>query len=242
SLSLSLSLSLLSSQTESKAADSMLQFVSNQVGDFPDLFEDQMASAGSAQSGASTTPAPRPTPQTPRTPTPAAYQSSNSSLTPSQTLSPQSLPLTPPLTPVQTPSPTAVSSGQQVTRTPPLLHMFNPTSFVSSFKVLQPQMQSIMTSQQLQPMTIQHQRVLTSNGIQTLSTAPAAVMQNDLNTSSFNVPESVLVQQPQILKTDSLVLTTLKPDGTQVLSTMQSPAGIATLTTPIQNTALQVPV
>lgn len=52
----------------------------------------------------------------------------------------------------------------------------------------------------------------------------------------------VLVQQPQILKTDSLVLTTLKPDGTQVLSTMQSPTGITTLTTPIQNTALQVPV
>lgn len=52
----------------------------------------------------------------------------------------------------------------------------------------------------------------------------------------------VLVQQPQILKTDSLVLTTLKPDGTQVLSTVQSPTGITTLTTPIQNTALQVPV
>lgn len=52
----------------------------------------------------------------------------------------------------------------------------------------------------------------------------------------------VLVQQPQILKTESLVLTTLKPDGTQVLSTMQSPTGITTLTTPIQNTALQVPV
>uniref|UniRef100_A0A3B5MAR8 Sterol regulatory element-binding protein 2 n=1 Tax=Xiphophorus couchianus TaxID=32473 RepID=A0A3B5MAR8_9TELE len=30
----------------------------------------------------------------------------------------------------------------------------------------------------------------------------------------------------------------LKPDGTQVLSTMQSPAGITTLTTPIQNTTL----
>ncbi|XP_060883188.1 sterol regulatory element-binding protein 2 isoform X2 [Labrus mixtus] len=287
--------------------DEMLQFVSNQVGDFPDLFEDQMASAGSAQSGAST--APRPTPQTPRTPTPAAYQSTNSSLTPSQTLSPQSLPLTPPLTPVQTPSPTAVSSGQQqqVTRTPPLLQprpqvvqpiqpqpqqtaqptiqmhtqgiamqtqsfpghtlvqthsqtplpiqtqaaqtvmitsnggrfIQNPVichqSPAPSFQVLQPQMQSIMTSQQLQPMTIQHQRVLTSNGIQTLSTAPTAVMQQQMQ----QVP--VLVQQPQILKTDSLVLTTLKPDGTQVLSTMQSPAGIATLTTPIQNTALQVP-
>lgn len=43
--------------------------------------------------------------------------------------------------------------------------------------VLQPHVQSIMTSPQVQPMTIQHQRVLTSTGqtIQTLSTAPAAV-------------------------------------------------------------------
>lgn len=51
----------------------------------------------------------------------------------------------------------------------------------------------------------------------------------------------VLVHQPQILKTDSLVMT-LKPDGTQVLSTMQNPTGITTLTTPIQTTALQMPV
>lgn len=38
-------------------------------------------------------------------------------------------------------------------------------------------MQSIMTSQQLQPVTIQHQRVLTPTGqtIQTLSTAPTTV-------------------------------------------------------------------
>lgn len=43
--------------------------------------------------------------------------------------------------------------------------------------VLQPQMQSIMTSPQLQPVTIQHQRVLTQGGqtIQTLSTAPTTV-------------------------------------------------------------------
>lgn len=42
------------------------------------------------------------------------------------------------------------------------------------FPVLQPQVQSIMTSPQLQPVTIQHQRVLTPTGqtIQTLSTAP----------------------------------------------------------------------
>lgn len=103
----------------------MLQFVSNQVGDFPDLFEDQMTSV--QRSGASATPRPAAqipqTPQTPQTPAPAVYQSPNVGLAPSQTLSPQSLPLTPPLTPAQTPSPTTASSGQQqqVTRSPPLL-------------------------------------------------------------------------------------------------------------------------
>lgn len=104
----------------------MLQFVSNQVGDFPDLFEDQMSSAASLQSGgAGVTPraaiqTPL-TPQTPQTPTPVAYQSSNVGLAASQTLSPQSLPLTPPLTPAQTPSPATASTQQQVTRSPPLL-------------------------------------------------------------------------------------------------------------------------
>lgn len=283
--------------------DEMLQFVSNQVGDFPDLFEDQMNAAGSMQSAATAAPRPPvPTPQTPRTPTPQVYQSPGVGLAPSRTLSPQSLPLTPPLTPAQTPSPTAV----QITRSPPLLQprpqlvqplqpqqaaqpaiqmhtqpipmqtqgfpvhtlvqthcqatlpiqtqapqtvmitsgggrlIQNPVichqSPTPSFQVLQPQVQSIMTSPQLQQVAIQHQRVLTPAGqtIQTLSAAPTAVhaVQQQV--------QQVLVQQPQILKTDSLVLTT-QPDGTQVLSTMQSPTGITTLTTPIQSTALQVP-
>lgn len=104
----------------------MLQFVSNQVGDFPDLLEDQMTSAGSVQSASSSSTA-RPviqTPQTPQTPTTAVYQSSTVNLTASQALStPHPLPLTPPLTPAQTPSPTttAVSGQQLVTRSPPLL-------------------------------------------------------------------------------------------------------------------------
>ncbi|XP_026852166.1 sterol regulatory element-binding protein 2 isoform X1 [Electrophorus electricus] len=109
----------------------------------------------------------------------------------------------------------------------------------SGIQVLQPQVQSIVTSPQVQPLTIQHQRVLTPAGqtIQTLSTAPTAV--HTVSPQVHQVP--VLVHQPQILKTDSLVLTTLKPDGTQVLSTMQNPGGITTLTTPLQSTALQVP-
>uniref|UniRef100_A0A9J7XAD4 Sterol regulatory element-binding protein 2 n=1 Tax=Cyprinus carpio carpio TaxID=630221 RepID=A0A9J7XAD4_CYPCA len=95
-------------------------------------------------------------------------------------------------------------------------------------------MQSIMTSPQVQQMTIQHQRLLTPSGqtIQTLSTTP-------VHTVSQQVP--VLLHQPQILKADSLVLTTLKPDGTQVLSTVQNTPGITTLTAPIQTTSLQVP-
>ncbi|XP_072225097.1 sterol regulatory element-binding protein 2 [Leuresthes tenuis] len=296
--------------------DEMLQFVSNQVGDFPDLFEDQMTPAGSLQSGsASSNPQPAiQTPQTPQTSNTVVYQVSSASLSPSQTLSPQSVPLTPPLTPIQTPSPITTPTVQQhVTRSPPLLQprpqliqpiqpqpqqpvqqtiqmhtqgvpmqtqsfpvhtlvqthsqtalpiqtqaaqtvmiassggqsrfIQNPVichqNHASGFQVLQPQVQSIMTSSQLQPVTIQHQRVLTPTGqtIQTLSTAPTAV--HTVQQQMQQVP--VLVQQPQILKTDSLVLTTLKPDGTQVLSTMQSPTGITTLTTPIQNTALQVP-
>lgn len=101
----------------------MLQFVSNQVGDFPDLFEDQMNAAGSMQSAATAPPRPSaPTPQTPRTPTPQVYQNPGVGLAPSQTLSPQSLPLTPPLTPAQTPSPTAApTTTAQITRSPPLL-------------------------------------------------------------------------------------------------------------------------
>nr|XP_029492051.1 sterol regulatory element-binding protein 2-like isoform X1 [Oncorhynchus nerka] len=340
--------------------DEMLQFVSNQVGDFPDLFEDQMSSAGSLQNGAGATP--RPPPQAPQTPqtTTTVYQHSNVTLTPTQTLAQQSLPLTPPQTPVQT-----FSSGQHQIRAPPLLqprpqvqaiqpqpqvqaiqpqmqaiqpqpqmqaiqpqpqmqaiqpqmqaiqpqmqaiqpqmqaiqpqmqaiqsqqqptiqvhsqsipmqaHSFpvhtlvqthnqalpiqsqaqtvmitssggqsrfiqNPVichqSPTTSFQVLQPQMQSIMTSPQVQPMTIQHQRLLqTGQTIQTLSTAPTVhTMQQQVQ----QLP--LLVHQPQILKTENLVLTTLKPDGTQVLSTMQNP-GITTLTHPIQTQTLQVP-
>ncbi|XP_047428528.1 sterol regulatory element-binding protein 2 isoform X2 [Mugil cephalus] len=302
--------------------DEMLQFVSNQAGDFPDLFEDQMTG------GASSTQ--QPTIQTPQAPqtltaaaaaaTPAAVATAASYHSPKITLaSSQSVPLTPPLTPVQTPSPNTSSLQQQqqqqqqqlVTRSPPLLQprpqvvqpiqpqpqqMAQPTiqmhtqaipmqtqnfpvhtlvqthnqtplpiqtqaqtvmiasnggqsrfiqnpvichqSPAPSFQVLQPQMQSIMTSQQLQPVTIQHQRVLTQGG-QTIQTLSAPTTVHAVQQQMQQLP--VLVQQPQILKTDSLVLTTLKPDGTQVLSTMQSPAGITTLTTPIQNTALQVP-
>uniref|UniRef100_A0A8C9U8W4 Sterol regulatory element-binding protein 2 n=1 Tax=Scleropages formosus TaxID=113540 RepID=A0A8C9U8W4_SCLFO len=201
--------------------DEMLQFVSNQVGDFPDLFEEQMSSASLPNA-----PRPQPVQQVAPPPQPQA---------PGFPMQAHGQPL-----PVQTQAPTVMFA--------PTLTSASPSRFIQnsvichqsptpSFQVLQPQMQSIVTSPQVQPVAIQHQRVLTPAGqtIQTLSTAPTTV-----HTVSQQV-QQVLVHQPQILKTDSLVLTTLKPDGTQVLSTVQNPAGITTLTTPIQTTALQVP-
>uniref|UniRef100_A0A671PFP3 Sterol regulatory element-binding protein 2 n=1 Tax=Sinocyclocheilus anshuiensis TaxID=1608454 RepID=A0A671PFP3_9TELE len=126
-----------------------------------------------------------------------------------------------------------------------------------SFSVLQPQMQSIMTSPQVQPMTIQHQRLLTPSGqtFQTHTRLHTHTLSHTLTlythtlshaAVSFSVlqpqMQSIMTSpQPQILKTDSLVLTTLKPDGTQVLSTVHNPPGITTLTAPIQTTSLQVP-
>uniref|UniRef100_A0A8C3G9Y9 Sterol regulatory element-binding protein 2 n=1 Tax=Cyclopterus lumpus TaxID=8103 RepID=A0A8C3G9Y9_CYCLU len=220
--------------------DEMLQFVSNQVGDFPDLFEDQMNSAGSVQSGGSMPLTPPLTPT--QTPSPAAVSTVQQQVAPQQHRSPpllQPRPQTqsfPVHTLVQTHSQTGMPIQTQAAQTVMIASNGGQSRFIQSpvichqspgsgFQVLQPQMQSIMTSQQLQPMTIQHQRVLTPTcqTIQTLS-APTTVhaMQQQM--------QQVLVQQPQILKTDSLVL-----------STMQSPTGITTLTTPIQNTALQVP-
>ncbi|MFT7803994.1 sterol regulatory element-binding protein 2-like [Arapaima gigas] len=97
----------------------------------------------------------------------------------------------------------------------------------TGFQVLQPQVQNIVTSPSVQPITFQPQSVLASasSAIQTVS----------------QPVQQVLVHQPQLIKTDPLVLAALKADGTQVLSTMQSPGSITTLTAPIQTTTLQVP-
>uniref|UniRef100_A0A8C7FFS3 Sterol regulatory element-binding protein 2 n=1 Tax=Oncorhynchus kisutch TaxID=8019 RepID=A0A8C7FFS3_ONCKI len=217
--------------------DEMLQFVSNQVGDFPDLFEDQMASAGSLQNGAGATPRPPlQAPQTPQTTTTMQAIQPQPQQQPTIQVHSQSIPMQthsfPVHTlvqthnqalPIQTQAQTVMitSSGGQsrFIQNPVICHQ-SPTT---SFQVLQPQMQSIMTSPQVQPMTIQHQRLLqTGQTIQTLSTAPTVhTMQQQV--------QQLLVHQPQILKTENLVL-----------STMQNP-GITTLTHPIQTQTLQVP-
>ncbi|ELW64427.1 Sterol regulatory element-binding protein 2 [Tupaia chinensis] len=114
----------------------------------------------------------------------------------------------------------------------------------TSFQVLQPQVQSLVTSSQVQPVTIQQQvqtvqaqRVLTQTANGTLQTLAPATVQTVAAPQVQQVP--VLVQ-PQIIKTDSLVLTTLKTDGSPVMAAVQNPA-LTALTTPIQTAALQVP-
>ncbi|XP_028671153.2 sterol regulatory element-binding protein 2 [Erpetoichthys calabaricus] len=296
--------------------DEMLQFVSNQVGDFPDLFEDQL-NPNLAPSSDPTVHAglrnfrPSPpqqqqqqqmmTPSHPQTQHPAQqqlYSPQSVGVSPVQAApqlvpasvnqSPQPLTLSPAQTPQLVPVTNLGSSmGSAQARGAPLLQprppqhiqqslpqtqtqtvMLTPSqaqtriiqhpviyqSPTTGFQVLQPQVQSLVTSSQVQPVTIQHQvqtqRVLTQTGASTIQTLTPACTQTfqtltsappTVQTVSQQVQQvPVLVHQPQIIKTDSLVLTTLKPDGTQVLSTMQNP-GITTLTTPLQTTALQVP-
>ncbi|KAJ8384121.1 hypothetical protein AAFF_G00208230 [Aldrovandia affinis] len=272
--------------------DDMLQFVSNQVDDFPDLFQDQTAPRGAKNSELGTPMQTSQTPQTLQTPGAASFQTSP----------PASLPLTAPQTPVQVSLPSVPAQF----RTPPLLQpkpqlfaqiqpqqnqallvqsqglavhsqalasqmqhqgvpvqtqaqrvMFTPgltsgpqspfiqssiiyhQSPTSGFQVLHPQVQSIMTPHQFQPMTFQHQSVLTPSGqtIHTLATAPPTVQA--VSQQVQQVP--VLIHQPQIINMDSLVLTTLSPDGAQVLSSVRNTPGITTLNTPIQTAGLQLP-
>ncbi|EPQ04204.1 Sterol regulatory element-binding protein 2 [Myotis brandtii] len=213
----------------------MLQFVSNQVGEFSDLFSEQLC--GSFPSGATS-------------PQAAALQVK---------VSPTSVPNPPRATPVlqprpqPQPQPQAQLQQQTVMITPtfstapqtriiqqPLIYQ----NAATSFQVLQPQVQSLVTSSQVQPVTIQQQvqtvqaqRVLTQTANGTLQTLAPATVQTVAAPQVQQVP--VLVQ-PQIIKTDSLVLTTLKTDGSPVMATVQNPA-LTALTTPIQTAALQVP-
>ncbi|KAJ8263958.1 hypothetical protein GJAV_G00143520 [Gymnothorax javanicus] len=107
-----------------------------------------------------------------------------------------------------------------------------------SIHVLQPHIQSIVTSTPIQPMAFQHHSVLSPAGqsIQTLATAHPTVQ---------TVPQQVqqiLVQQPQIIKTESMVITTLNRSVMpQVLTSVQNPPAISGLTAPIQTSTLQVP-
>ncbi|KAM8980976.1 sterol regulatory element-binding protein 2 isoform X1 [Sarcophilus harrisii] len=274
--------------------DEMLQFVSSQVGDFPDLFSDQLcssafpggsggntgssASANTSTGGTLESPSSRPYSQPPVPAATAATTATATVATAATAASPAgaatSFPQTSPVqikvppAPVSTPprpapllqprlqpqpQPQPQLQQQTVMITPtfstapqtriiqqPLLYQNSATSF----QVLQPQVPSLVTSPQVQPVTIQQQvqtvqaqRVLTQAANGTIQTLAPATVQTVAAPQVQQVP--VLVQ-PQIIKTDSLVLTTLKTDGSPVMAAVQNPA-LTALTTPIQTTALQVP-
>ncbi|KAJ1062543.1 hypothetical protein K5549_018578, partial [Capra hircus] len=212
----------------------MLQFVSNQVGEFPDLFSEPLCGSfpgggsgngngngsGSGGGGGPTPPRaapvlqPRPQPQPP----------------PPAPLPPQTVMIT---------STFSTAPQTRIIQQPVIYQ-----NAATSFQVLQPQVQSLVTSSQVQPVaiqqqvqTVQAQRVLTQTANGTLQTLAPATVQTVAAPQVQQVP--VLVQ-PQIIKTDSLVLTTLKTDGSPVMAAVQNPA-LTALTTPIQTAALQVP-
>ncbi|KAM7178789.1 sterol regulatory element-binding protein 2 isoform 3-T3 [Macrochelys suwanniensis] len=239
--------------------DEMLQFVSNQAGEFPDLFSEQLCGTFQSNGGGSSG-------GTLDHPLQSSYSQAQLQSFPSTAASPQ-------LQAVQVKVPQATAPAPQ--RSAPLLQprpqlqpqlqqqtvMITPTfssapqtrfiqqpliyqNAATSFQVLQPQVQSLVTSSQVQPVTIQQQvqtvqaqRVFTQAANGTIQTLTPATVQTVAAPQVQQVP--VLVQ-PQIIKTDSLVLTTLKADGNPVMAAVHNPA-LTTLTTPIQTTALQVP-
>ncbi|XP_040410434.1 sterol regulatory element-binding protein 2 isoform X2 [Cygnus olor] len=237
--------------------DEMLQFVSNQAGDFPDLFSDSLCgtfqggggtttTSSSSSSGSGTLDPPRPYGQAPLQPFPPPAASpqlqSVQVKVPPQRPAPllQPRPQLQPQLQQQTVmiAPTFSSAPQTRIIQQPVIYQNTATSF----QVLQPQVQSLVTSSQVQPVAIQQQvqavqaqRVLTQAAGGTIQTLAPATVQTVAAPQVQQVP--VLVQ-PQIIKTDSLVLTTLKADGNPVMAAVQNPA-LTALTTPIQTTALQ---
>ncbi|KAL6476921.1 hypothetical protein MHYP_G00154200 [Metynnis hypsauchen] len=99
-----------------------------------------------------------------------------------------------------------------------------------------PSVPSIPSSpQSIQPMTIQAQvQSLSASPILTTSSSPPA------QTISPHVQQVPVLLQPQFIKADSLLLTTLKPDASMV-TTVASPCitSLATTTAPVQGTSLQ---
>nr|XP_010958524.1 sterol regulatory element-binding protein 2 [Camelus bactrianus] len=260
--------------------DEMLQFVSNQVGEFPDLFSEQLcnsfpgggsgggtsgSSNGGSSGGGAGAGAGDPSVQRPFSQAPLPSFSPSAATPPTPALQvkvpPTTVPTPPRATPVLQPRPQPQPQPQPQAQLQQQTVMITPTfstapqtriiqqpliyqNAATSFQVLQPQVQSLVTSSQVQPVTIQQQvqtvqaqRVLTQTANGTLQTLAPATVQTVAAPQVQQVP--VLVQ-PQIIKTDSLVLTTLKTDGSPVMAAVQNPA-LTALTTPIQTAALQVP-
>ncbi|XP_042200848.1 sterol regulatory element-binding protein 2 [Callorhinchus milii] len=262
-LTLDPALAALSDELNFGDIDEMLEFVSGQVGDFPDLFEEHFNNEKLEQPPVPTQqPQPQQQVQQQQQPQPQQQQLQPQQLQQQQVLQQQLQLCSPPAltqvpvpvshrtTPVLQPRPLVQSQPQQQTFM--ITSNFTPTQtrFIQqpvlayqnpSFSVLQPQMQGLVTSQQIQPVTIQQQGLGALSTHRMFTSATTATIQTLTPASATISPQvqQVLVQ-PQLIKSDSLVLTTLKSDRNPVIATMQNPT-ITTLTTPVQTAALQMP-
>uniref|UniRef100_A0A8C1ZJU0 Sterol regulatory element-binding protein 1 n=1 Tax=Cyprinus carpio TaxID=7962 RepID=A0A8C1ZJU0_CYPCA len=150
-----------------------------------------------------------------------------------QTMQPKAQPAPSPSLHPSTPSPTPQPQQQQ-----PVVTYPNQNGYTAVTQQSSPQpISSLSTSlQNVQPMAIQAQ-------VQSLSASPILTTSSSPPTQTIS-PQVQQVQQvllqPQFIKADSLLLTTLKPDACMV-TTVASPCitSLATSTAPVQNTSLQ---
>uniref|UniRef100_A0A2K6UP49 Sterol regulatory element-binding protein 2 n=1 Tax=Saimiri boliviensis boliviensis TaxID=39432 RepID=A0A2K6UP49_SAIBB len=238
----------------------MLQFVSNQVGEFPDLFSEQLCSSfpgsggtggssgGGSGSGSGSGSSSTVDPAMPRSfsqvPLPSFSPSAASPQAPALQVkvSPTSVSTTPRATPIlqprpqPQPQPQAQLQQQTVMITPtfsttpqtriiqqPLIYQ----NAATSFQVLQPQVQSLVTSSQVQPVTIQQQvqtvqaqRVLTQTANGTLQTLAPATVQTVAAPQVQQVPvDGVCHCHPLTANSTPVVKTLVGSNGT-ILTTM----------------------
>ncbi|XP_041073648.1 sterol regulatory element-binding protein 1-like isoform X2 [Polyodon spathula] len=151
------------------------------------------------------------------------------------------LQLAPPSTIMMTPNFTASPQSQALFTTQqqpqPLISYQNQGGFSAEQGVSSQQLACISTSpRQIQPMTIQTQIQNISH--QQLLAAAATTSTQRVHTQVQQVP---VLLQPQFIQTDSLLLTTLKPDGSSMVTTVKSPCitTLATSTAPVQTTSIQ---
>uniref|UniRef100_A0A665W9E2 Sterol regulatory element-binding protein 1 n=1 Tax=Echeneis naucrates TaxID=173247 RepID=A0A665W9E2_ECHNA len=100
--------------------------------------------------------------------------------------------------------------------------------------VSQPATTLSSSPQSVQPVSIQSQLqgLTTTSSLLTTSTSPPA------QTIAPHVQQVPVLLQPQFIKAESLLLTTLKHDPC-IVTTVASPTSLATTTTPVQSTSLQ---
>ncbi|XP_064415000.1 sterol regulatory element-binding protein 1 isoform X2 [Latimeria chalumnae] len=128
-----------------------------------------------------------------------------------------------------------VASPQPQFTQQPLLNCPNQAGFTIQQGIAAPQLQNLSTSlQQIQPVTIQ-------TPVQSIPTQQLLTTASPNQTVSQQLQQVPVLLQPQFIKADSLLLTTLKTDGTSVVTAVKTPCitSLATTSTPVHTTPIQ---